>query len=489
MRWWTALTSPDPSCGGRLRQHAREGSALVAGSGVDATHKQSSCPIDPSARRHRPHRQAMGGLRSRVIAGAPSPSWPWRCSSPPRMPRDRVSETPLPAGRCEARIAGANVPADRARFAGAWTVSDADGCSRSSSRTCSRRVARVVDSRGTSEALNIRQPGSWRATDHSSRTVSFASRSHDGLASADFEYRYRIPWSSTRLAQPGRALSIAVSWSRALDISTIGCSSRTNRRATPASGIARSFRPRRSARIERRWSPSFTTTPSCRRGMGPARRVLRARSRSWRGPSRAPTGTQRTSRCRRPRSPSPCSTHGERLVPVVRGFLPPSQLVIVSPDASGPSPGTRACRAPRSRSSRGRAQQRDAQRARHLPLRRHARVRALLPVRPGDRAVGAERLLGPSMAYVPGAIADEVRAARALRRGAASATGARRPWSALAGIGPPARARRSSTARSATDDVSASGLVVDGVLYVRGCNTRYRPLPVLPTTCATACSP
>ena len=54
-----------------------------------------------------------------------------------------------------------------------------------------------------------------------------------------------------------------------------------------------------------------------------------------------------------------------------------------------------------------------------------------------------------------------------------------RPWSALPAS---ARARCStaSTVKSAADDVSASGLVVDGVLYVRGCNTRYGPLPVLP---------
>jgi hypothetical protein len=78
------------------------------------------------------------------------------------------------------------------------------------------------------------------------------------------------------------------------------------------------------------------------------------------------------------------------------------------------------------------------------------------------------------LAYAAGTIADEsdlrARFDEELRRQAPM-----RPWSAL-----PASARPlldGFDGEVDPDDVSASGLVVDGVLYVRGCNTRYGPYP------------
>jgi hypothetical protein len=79
------------------------------------------------------------------------------------------------------------------------------------------------------------------------------------------------------------------------------------------------------------------------------------------------------------------------------------------------------------------------------------------------------------MIYTPRTIADETavraRFAEELRRQAPI-----RPWSAL-----PATARGplldGIDGEVAPDDVSASGLVVDGVAYVRGCNTRYGAYP------------
>ena len=78
------------------------------------------------------------------------------------------------------------------------------------------------------------------------------------------------------------------------------------------------------------------------------------------------------------------------------------------------------------------------------------------------------------LAYAAGIIADESRCARAStrrsggrRRCGPGRTCRRRPAPLLDGI----------DGEVAVDDVSASGLVVDGVLYVRGCNTRYGPYP------------
>jgi hypothetical protein len=76
------------------------------------------------------------------------------------------------------------------------------------------------------------------------------------------------------------------------------------------------------------------------------------------------------------------------------------------------------------------------------------------------------------MTYTPGAIANEadLRAefAEELRRQTPI-----RPWSAL-GASP---ALDAFDGDAAPEDISANGLVVDGVLYVRGCHTRYGPFP------------
>ena len=79
------------------------------------------------------------------------------------------------------------------------------------------------------------------------------------------------------------------------------------------------------------------------------------------------------------------------------------------------------------------------------------------------------------MTYTPGAVADEpalrARFDQEVRRRAPT-----RPWAEL-----PAAVRNAPLGgvdgEVAADAVSASGLVVDGTLYVRGCNTRYGPFP------------
>lgn len=76
------------------------------------------------------------------------------------------------------------------------------------------------------------------------------------------------------------------------------------------------------------------------------------------------------------------------------------------------------------------------------------------------------------LTYAPGSIADEA----ALRTAFAEEVKRRtpiRPWSAL----PPGTALAAFDGDAAPEHISANGLVMDGVLYVRGCHTRYGPYP------------
>jgi len=177
----------------------------------------------------------MGGLRSRVIAGGAIAILATALLVATAHARDCVQETPLPAD-VKLTSPGTNVPADLARFAGAWTgLWDGDVCSTLViEEVFGNGVARVVYSRGTSEALNIRQPRSWRAT----------GRIADGVlrfklptvVRPEFEYRYRSDGDTlSGTSRPG-IVDRKISMGRAPDISTIGCSSRTNRPTMPASG-------------------------------------------------------------------------------------------------------------------------------------------------------------------------------------------------------------------------------------------------------------
>ena len=97
---------------------------------------------------------------------------------------------------------------------------------------------------------------------------------------------------------------------------------------------------------------------------------------------------------------------------------------------------------------------------------------------PGNRRVGQVRFLGQApMTYAPGPIANEA-AVRA--RSWRSWRGRRR-----SGPGRPCPRPRedwASTASTVTppEDISANGLVVDGVVYVKGWNTRYGRTPTPP---------
>jgi Beta-lactamase len=80
-----------------------------------------------------------------------------------------------------------------------------------------------------------------------------------------------------------------------------------------------------------------------------------------------------------------------------------------------------------------------------------------------------------AMTYTPGPIADEA-AVRAQFAAELQQQTPIRPWSAVP-VSSGAPGLESFDGDMAPEDVSASGLIVDGVLYVRGCETRYGPYP------------
>jgi hypothetical protein len=72
------------------------------------------------------------------------------------------------------------------------------------------------------------------------------------------------------------------------------------------------------------------------------------------------------------------------------------------------------------------------------------------------------------MTYAPGPVPDEATARAAFAEELQHRTPIR-PWSAL----PASPALEAFDGDPAPEDISANGLVVDGVLYLRGCRTRY----------------
>ena len=416
----------------------------------------------------------MGGLRSRVIAGGAIAILATALLVATAHARDCVRETPLPAD-VKLTSPGTNVPDDRARFAGAWTgVWDGDVCSALVvEEVFANGVARVVYSRGTSEALNIRQPGYWRAT----------GRIADGVlrfklptvVRPDFEYRYRSDGDTlSGTSRPG-VVDRKVSMGRAPDISTIGCSSRTNRPTTPASGS----RDRLTAAD---LLASNGTGPLVHNdyfmpvgGTGPARHSLR-------GTITVSAGTVASAyrECNGLPVPTPAFTvavltHGEHLVPVVRGFLPPSQLIIVSPGRIWSELGDQGM----SRASfpflvvDGTG----AHNGLGTFVFDDTRVSNLgIQITQETAEWPRNDLWGTlSMTYTPGVVADEAAVRREFDAERQREVPVK-PWSAL-----PASARGPALdgliGEVTTEDVSASGLVIDGVVYLHGCNTRTGPFP------------
>jgi CubicO group peptidase (beta-lactamase class C family) len=171
-------------------------------------------------------------------------------------------------------------------------------------------------------------------------------------------------------------------------------------------------------------------------------------------------------------------THGEHLVPVVRDIVQPPGTIILSPGKVWSERGDQGM----SRASFPFVLVNQSNNAAHNGLAtflyNDTRVSALrLQIVQETAAWAKFDFWGQApLTYTPGPLANE----DALRAQFVSELQNQtpiRPWSQL----PTSRARTPSLERFDGDavpaDISANGLIVDGVIYLRSCNTRYGPYP------------
>jgi Beta-lactamase len=393
--------------------------------------------------------------------------------------RNCRDETPLPA---DVRLVppGPDVPPAAARFAGVWVGPWKDNTSDTACATLvveellSTGHARVTYGHGAWEPLRITQPRFFRAT---GRIVDGVL--HFVLPVPDrppFAYKFAPDGSLSGTFRGGGNHAVI----RAADLNGIGCRAQVARVTSPSA--VSGPRDRLSA------TELLASSPA---GDGPihndyfmplgptaaARHALRGTLAIA-----ASSMTSGYQGCRGLATPTPSVTidvftHGEHLVPVVRGIVGSPKTLIVSPGRVWSEPGDQGM----SRAS--------------FPLvlvnEFNNGVRnGLATFLFDDRRVSALRFqIGQEtmpwarydywgqapMTYTPHTIADEAalraRFAEELRRQASI-----RPWAALP-TGARGPLRDGIDGEVPAEDVSASGLIVDGVAYVHGCNTRYGAYP------------
>jgi len=391
--------------------------------------------------------------------------------------RDCRDETPLPAD-VKLIAPGPDIAADAARFAGAWTgawtAQDAD-------TICATLVveelfpsghARVIYGHGTWEALGVRVPSYWRATGRvADGVLRFTLPIPDPPA---FAYTFTGGRLSGTFRGGGNH---AVT--RAADVSGIGCRAKVAGVTSPP--IAASPRDRLTA-TELLAGASAGDGPVHNDYFMPLGAASPARHSLKGMLSVAAATTESAQRgcrglpIRTPAFSVEFFTHGDRLVPVERGIVRPPGTVILSPGRVWSEPGDQGM----SRASFPFVSVNELNNGTHNGLATFlfddTRVSALSFQFVQETVEWARNdYWGRApLAYAAGAIADEP-ALRARFDEELRLQAPMRPWSAL-----PASARPlldGIDGEVDPDDVSASGLVVDGGLYVRGCNTRYGPYP------------
>jgi hypothetical protein len=396
--------------------------------------------------------------------------------APAAVAKECRRETPLPV---DVRLipAGPDVPETVARFAGAWTGAwktpaggDALCHTLVVEEVFSNGFARVIYSHGTDEDRKILLSQFWRAT---ARIVDGALRFQ--LPTADrpaVVYRFGGGMLSGTLKGEENA-----SLARVADVDQLDCRRRVAL-PPPAAGS------RDSVTAAELLAPGFTAAlPVHNDYFMPVGQSAAARH-AFRGTVIVSAAPMPSASHRCPSLPTPTPgftaaffTHGEHLVPVVRNTLDPPGTVILSPGRVWSEPGDGGM----SRASFPFVVVSQYYNETHNGLATFlyddTRVSALRVQVVQDTAAWAKFDFWSQavMTYTPGPIANEVtvraRFAEELAREAPI-----RPWSAL-----PAPARASALdsfdGDAEPEDISANGLVVDGVVYVKGCNTRYGPYP------------
>jgi hypothetical protein len=392
--------------------------------------------------------------------------------------KDCQSDTMLPSD-VRVTIPGADVPASAARFSGTWNglwkdKDRDDGLCRTLvvEEVLPNGFARVVYSHGTYEGWKVRQPNFWRA---SGRVVDGVLRLEvPYISRPDVTYRFVDgTLRETFRGQPSATLT------RMSDVSLVGC------RAQPAPAPPA---PSRSGPRDRLTADELLAFPSS--GPGPAHNNYftpvgppRPARHAFKGTLQIAASLLLSANQGCPGLPTPLPgltvaffSHGEHLVPVVRDIMRPPGTLILSPGRVWSEPGDRGM----SRAAFPFVFITELGNEAHNGLATFlyddTKVSALRFQVVQETAAWAKfDFWGQAtMTYAPGSIPNE-RALRAEFTVELKRETPIRPWSTLAMSGSPVLDAFDGDARPA--DISANGLIVDGVIYVRGCNTRYGPYP------------
>ena len=383
-------------------------------------------------------------------------------------------ETPLPM---DVRLLapGPEVTEAVARFAGVWT-----GEWEHSGEFCHTLVveevlangdARVIYSYGTSVTVNIHLPGFFRAT---GRIVDGELRFHVPIRDRPM-LAYRVAGETLQGTGPddGR-----ISLTRVADLSQVGCGPQAG--GSPTAPPAAGPRDRLTA----------AELLGAEAGSGPVHNAYFLPVGQAAPALHALQGTLTVQAPTLLRARYGCAgvgelllgfsvaffTEGEHLVPVVRDLVPLS-TVILSPGRVWSEPGDGGL----SRASFPFVVTSHSTNDTHNGLATFlydkTRVSSLRFQIVQETAAWAQfdGWGQAPMTYTPGALANEA-AVRAQFAAELQQQTPIRPWSAV-----PAAAGfpwlEAFDGDATPDEVSASGLVVDGVLYLRGCETRWGPYP------------
>ncbi|MGH8072303.1 MAG: serine hydrolase [Candidatus Entotheonellia bacterium] len=380
-------------------------------------------------------------------------------------------ETPLPAD-VHLIAPGMEVPESMARFAGVWIGEweRTDGFCQTLvvEEVFANGFARVIYSHGASLALNVSLPGFWRAT---GRIVDGTLRFHESIPERP-EFAYRVAGETLEGTLQGKG---HVRLTRVADVDQVGCGPQAGGLppAPPAAG------PRDRLTAAELLGPDAGTGLVHNAYFMPVGQAAPA-IQGFHGTVTVNASTMFRARhgCAGLGETLPgftvaFFTQGEHLVPVVRDFLS-SPGIILSPGRvwSEPSDGgmSRASfpfvLTNRSRNGLATFLYDDTR----VSAVRFQVVQENAPFRVKFDGWGQALLT-----YAPGSIADE-EALRAQFAAELQQQTAIRPWSAL-----PVAAETPGLVGfdgdTAPDDLKASGLIIDGVIYLRGCETRAGPYP------------
>jgi hypothetical protein len=394
----------------------------------------------------------------------------------PALAKDCTREMPVPA---DARLVprAADVPDNLARFAGAWLGAwkNRDGndglCTALIvEEVFANGIARVIYSYGVDPAFGADVPNSWRAT----------GRIADGvlrfLLPAPGRPAFAFTFDDGKLNGTYRGEGHA-SMSRIRDLGDLGCPRPVS--AAPSRPSAGAPRDRLTADELRAAAPQISGLIHNDYFMpigppAPPRHALNGVLTIA-----ASTMTLHSRGCVVPRPMLPFSaaffTHGEHLVPAVRTILQPPGIVILSPGRVWSEPGDGGM----SRASFPFVVISEVTNETHNGLATFlyddTRVSALRVQIAQETASWArfDAWGQAPMTYAPGPIAGE----DALRAQFVAELARETPVRAWSTLPVPAPLRDAFDGDAAPDDVSANGLVVDGVLYLKDCPTRAGPFP------------